>query len=204
MPPRAHADAHLRGKAIDPLRAVFLARSTKALSAIADRLGPSELAEATASPTNAAVLVAGLLQPGTIGLLREQDPLGPALVRGVQRREALLAAEGGVLGVADVAKRLHMSRQAVNKRRGAGQLLAVEVGRRGFLYPGWQLTDTGTLAGLADVLAALGEASPWAALRFFLSGSHRLSGKRPLDLLRAGKLEPVVRAAKAFDDHGAA
>ena len=109
-------------------------------------------------------------------------------------------AEGGVLGVADVAKRLRMSRQAVNKRRDAGQLLGIEVGRRGFLYPAWQLTDAGTLAGLPHVLAALGGAPPWAALRFFLSGSHRLSGKRPLDLLRAGKVETVVRAARAFDE----
>ena len=187
----------------DPLRAAFVARSVSALAAMAHRLGPAEIAEATASASNAAVLLRGMMQPSVAGLFAGEDPLAKAHARGVQRRDALLEAEGGVLPVEAVARRLRISRQAVNKRRDLGQLLAAEIGRRGYFYPVWQFDERGTLPGFPEALRALGDAPPWAAIRFFLAGSDRLGGKRPLDALRKGELPRVLRAARAFGEHGA-
>jgi hypothetical protein len=41
-------------------------------------------------------------------------------------------------------------------------------------------------------------------VRFFLAKNVRLDGDRPLDRLRRGDVDPVVRAARAFGEHGAA
>jgi hypothetical protein len=133
------------------------------------------------------------------------DPLAKARFRGVLAMRQVLGADGGTLSGQEVADLLRITRQAVDKRRKAGRLLAVETPKRGHLYFGWQFTDAGQeLPGLVDVLKALAEHDPWARARFFLSGNARLRGKRPLDLLRAGvgNLDRVLLAAGAFAQHG--
>jgi hypothetical protein len=137
-------------------------------------------------------------------LLVGGDPLAKARLRGALAQRELLSADGGALGGVEVATFLGVSRQAVDKRRKAGQLFAVELPRRGYLYPAWQLTGTGVLPGLEEVLAALHDHDPWAQARFFVTGNTRLGGKRPLDRLRRGEVEAVLRAARMFDEHGAA
>jgi hypothetical protein len=137
--------------------------------------------------------------------LLASDPLAKARLRGVLAMRELLSADGGAFTASDVAELLAITRQAVDKRRKAGQLLAVELPKRGLLYPAWQFGDTGaTLPGFVEVLAVLAQHDPWAQARFFVTGHHRLKGKRPLDLLREGELEPVLAAAHAFGEHGAA
>jgi hypothetical protein len=132
-----------------------------------------------------------------------KDPLLKARVRGVLAQRELLDADGGTLSAAEIAEVFGITRQAVDKRRNAGQLLALEAGKRGYLYPAWQLSDRGSIDGFAEVLAVLA-APPWAAARFFLSGNHRLRGRRPIDVLRKGDVEAVLAAAEMFGEHGAA
>ena len=132
------------------------------------------------------------------------DPLAKARLRGLVAEREILGADGGALSGAELGVALGLTRQAVDKRRKAGQLLALEVPKRGYLYPAWQVTDGGLLAGLPEVLAALPPDSSWARARFFLSGNDRCRGRRPLDLLRKGEVGPVLRAAKMFGEHGAA
>jgi hypothetical protein len=138
-------------------------------------------------------------------VLPTSDPLRMAKLRGLVARRELLSADGGALTASDVTKLLDISRQAVDKRRKAGQLLAVELPKRGLLYPAWQFSETGALLpGLVVVLAALREHDPWAQARFFVTSSDRLNDKRPLDLLRDGDVAPVLAAARSFGEHGAA
>ena len=148
-----------------------------------------------------------MLLEGLLGRMSvSRDPLARARLRGLIAQRELLEGEGGTLTSSEMAAALGVSRQAIDKRRRAGHLLAFEVAKRGYLYPAWQLTSAGLLLpGLVDVLEALPNDSPWADARFFLSGNLRLrNGRRPLDLLRRGEIEPVVRAAGVFGEHGAA
>jgi hypothetical protein len=123
-------------------------------------------------------------------------------LRGALARRELLEAEGGVIGPSSVADLLHVSRQAVGQRRAAGKLLGVET-PTGYMYPVWQFDGTHALAGLDEILHALDDHEPWTQLIFFLTKNDASGGKRPLDLLRQGKLSPILRAARVHGVHTA-
>jgi hypothetical protein len=185
-------------------RAMFLQRAREALRDVVLHLDREELQDALSSPSDAASLLHALTRPGVAGVFTQADPLAKARLRGLGRRDALLATEGGVLSSEACATKLHVSRQAIDKRRLAGKLLALDVGRRGYLYPAWQLVPEGVLPGLEEVLVELVAHPPLAKARFFLSANARLAGERPLDLLRRRAVLPVIKAAKAFAEQGAA
>jgi hypothetical protein len=96
---------------------------------------------------------------------------------------------------------------AVNRRRAAGRLLAVEGKRRRYRYPAWQVVEGVPLAGLEEILGILTERphAPITKISFFLSGNVRLGGERPLDRLRrGGEMESVRRAARLLGEQGGA
>lgn len=188
----------------DPLRAAFLCRALSALARLAPELGEQALGRAVAAPTDYATLLAALESPAAVTALRQDDPLTEARLRGLQARPQILQAEGGALTGAQVAGVLGISRQAVDKRRRSGRLLAVAADRRGYLYPAWQFTSEGVLPGLPEVLGAFTVASPWMQAAWFLAPNLYLDGARPLDALRHGQMDAVHRAAAAYGEQGAA
>jgi hypothetical protein len=115
----------------------------------------------------------------------------------------LLEAEGGVIGPEEVGKLLGITRQSVDKRRKAGTLLALEIGNR-FVYPVWQIESNRTLNHLEDTLAVLKDHDAWRKLSFFVHGNVRLGGRSPLQALRVGEYEDVLKAARTLGEHGAA
>ena len=121
--------------------ALFLTRVLRVFETLARDLPKEALSAAAAAPSDfEAVLQAILAGRGRwVDFDREKNPLALARLRGQQARQAFLSSEGGILSAAQVAELLNISRQAVNKRRQTGQLLALPVGRRRFAYPAWQL-----------------------------------------------------------------
>jgi excisionase family DNA binding protein len=132
-----------------------------------------------------------------------QDKLALALARGLEARQRLAQAEGGSLSSDEVARLLGISKTAVLKWLRAGRLLAWrEERRQAARFPCWQFDWHGqTLAGLEAVLEVLSRGErldAWAKILFFLQTRPSLGEKRPLDLLREGKLEKVRLAAAAY------
>ena len=150
------------------------------------------------------VMVTGFTQPEVLKSLAPDDPLASARLKGHQVKYELLYGDATPLSSSDVADLLHVSRQAVDKRRKKHQLLGVSLGRRGYLYPAEQFLDGQTVSGLDKVLAALQEYSAWTQLMFLKTGDVRLQGKTPLDCLREGQVEDVVQAAECYGDQSAA
>ena len=96
-----------------------------------------------------------------------------------------------------------MSRQAIGKRVQEGSLLALPGpnGRRN--YPTFQFTGEGTVIdGLKAVQEAFPSRKPWSVLNFLTNPQAPLGGRKPIDLLRAGKLEAVVEATRGIGVQG--
>ena len=135
--------------------------------------------------------------------LQHEPPLRAAWVRGLESRQRLILAEGGTFSAEQVARHLGLTRQAVDKRRRAGRLIALNTGRRGYAYPAWQFESEQVLAGVEAVLTDLIVRDGWIQTAFFLSGDPRLEGATPLDQLRTGNVEAVRRAARGYGEHSA-
>lgn len=163
------------------------------------RSAPEEvLADALASPSVRAGLVKLLTDtsaetddsPAT--RLREK-----ALARGLAAKETLRELAGGFRPTGWVAEHLGISRQAVDKRRKAGKLLAVEAADGTFAYPMCQFTSDGVVPGLEDALAALQVESPWERLSALVNPSPALGGRSVLSVLETGRSEKVREQALA-------
>lgn len=128
-----------------------------------------------------------------------QRALADAIQRGRPKWLEIMASEGGVVSVSQMATLLGISRQAVDKRRRAGRLLGFRDGGREYLYPAWQVRDGKLLPGLERVLAVLraGEHDTKSQFIYFLSPFARLWDQRPLDYLRNGGVDAIDAAEEA-------
>ena len=159
--------------------------------------------EATAAPTDQLVMLEALSSAPWVSELAAQDPIVASKLRGFELRQEMLKKSEGVLSSGRVAELLNVSRQAVDKRRAANQLLALTQGRRGYSYPGFQFEDGKTLDGLEEVLKICSALDPWMQLKFFTSPQERLGDKTPIEALRSGRVNDVVRAASGYGEQGA-
>lgn len=200
--PRSTVEAAARvlRASAEPTQGAFFARALNALVRLAPALGGRALGEATGAPSDVEVLRRALSRPEALMPPDDPAPRTDGSTAGLGVKERLLRAEGGVLPVTEVARVLGISRQAVDKRRRAGRLIGLSLGRRGYAYPAWQLHGGSTLLGLEQVLAALGEDDPWVPVIFLLNPHERLSDKTPLDALRDGRVEEVARVARWFGE----
>jgi len=187
-----------------PTRAALMARALNGLADLTPELSDEAVAHAIGARSDAGVLAHVLEEAPALTVLKRDDPLAAARLRGLRAKEELLEAEGGIWSAEQVARHLRLTRQAVDNRRRSGRLIGLDVGRRGFAYPAWQLDQGGVLAGLEEALSAMTVRAPWSQLAFFLSGDPRLGGERPLDALRRGCVEDVKRAARGYGEHSAA
>ncbi len=181
-----------------------VARALRAIDAIMEGVPHSAALEAVGKASDVGSLIA-LLQATSAPILEDQ-PFAKVLLRGVAARDELLTAEGGAMSADAVKDVLRLSsRQAVDNRRKAGKLLAVEAGRRGFLFPVWQFSSNGgMLPGFEATLGELRESGldPWMSLIFFLDPSPGLGGRTALQAVRDGDIDRVRKAAASAGEQG--
>jgi hypothetical protein len=193
----------LEASEVTVLQRALLTRVVKAIADVTEGVEERVAAEALSASSDEMVLLRLLEQPGVIATLKASDPLGPARVRGIAARQQMIDLAGGTLSSEEAARALHLTRQAVEKRRRAGRLLALSLGRRGHRYPAFQFGEGG-LPGLERVLGALKDHDPWTQLAFFVTRQSDLDDQTAVVRLRAGDVETVLRAAGAVGEHGAA
>lgn len=192
-------------KFADPLRRAFYSRVERVVRSLAETLEPEVLSKAAAAPKDDLALVRALASPESLDSLSQEDAFAEARLRGIETRRQLLEAQGGSLRSEEAQARLDLSRQGLNKRRTNNRLLGLSTGKRGYQYPLWQFDDRatqGVLVGLEDVLGALADLDPWTQLAFMVNGNALLGGLSPVAALRKGRVEEVVRAARAYGEQG--
>ena len=181
----------------------FFSRMVRVVKGLETDLTSERIEEATAAPTDQLVLLKALGSASWASELSSEDPVLAAKLKGLELRRDMLKIAGGALTSEKVAEILGVSRQAVDKRRVAGQILALTQGRRGYSYPGFQFDDGKILNGLEQVLENLRSVDPWMQLRFFTCPNERLDEKTPIEVLQKGKLRDVIAAASIYGEQGA-
>jgi hypothetical protein len=131
----------------------------------------------------------------------DPDPLAPALARNEEHREMLLRRAGGALSAEEAARSLEMTREAVDEWRRAGLLLAIPEGSD-WRYPACQFQQSDVVPGLAEVVRGLAAAGPWVTLDFLLAPDTVLGGRTPLQALRKGDRDAVLRLVRASRGDG--
>jgi hypothetical protein len=203
-PPQVQeAIARLLDHASRPLRSAVLTRWLHLAADVLDVAATRTLTQSASAGSDLSAVLASLQDAAVAEkLVREHPALTAARIRGIEARQQILTAEGGTWTVEQVARHLHLTRQAVDHRRRAGRLLALPVGRHGYLYPAWQFGTEGVLTGLEPILTALDPHDAWGKVIFLLSPHPDLDGKTPVQALRAGRTGSVRELADAFTDHG--
>jgi hypothetical protein len=134
----------------------------------------------------------------------QPGPRARALLRGAEAIAADLKAADGTFDLEAVCRLTHLTRQAIHKQVSDGRLLAVPGPSNRNVYPVTQFNSDGRpVEGLKEVRDALGSRSPWMLLNFLVNADARLGNRKPIDLLRAGKLEAVLEAAGRVGLQGA-
>jgi hypothetical protein len=129
--------------------------------------------------------------------LTRMQPIHRARMRGALRRAEILS-DPEMLSAEAAGREIGISRQAIDKRRRNGALLALPAGKD-YRYPAWQFAGGAALPGLKDVLRTLGDIGPWTTYRFFTSPSFTLGGRTPADTLKSkAALGRVLQAAERF------
>ena len=114
---------------------------------------------------------------------------------------SLIDQSGGAVTAVKAAKLLGKTRQAVEKRRERGTLLAVMAAGE-YLYPLFQFDSPAVLAGLPDVLKAFTVRNGWTQLSVLLSPQDALDGRSVVEALKQGDVEGAASVVATFGDTG--
>jgi hypothetical protein len=120
------------------------------------------------------------------------------LDRNLGRRDELLQ---GAMSAPEVAKLLRTSRQTPHDRVKSRSLLSIK-DKGKWLFPVWQFDEEGSdrvVEGLPEVLRILSAnsaMSTYAQMSWLKRPNKRLGGLEPINALKSGKLDAVVREAR--------
>ena len=125
-----------------------------------------------------------------------------AKLRGLRAREIMLNYQGSPWKSNLVANHLQISVQMVSRKRRSHQLLGVSFSQKEYLYPSWQFSENGILAGLELVMSTLeaGLVPDWDKLRFFVSHDERLGANTPVEALLSGRIKEVNALAGVYGE----
>ncbi len=107
---------------------------------------------------------------------------------------AWAAQVGPALSQGDAARLLGKSEQAVSKDRA---LLRVKLRSGRVVYPLCQFSGRAVVGGVAEVVHELRDSlEPLTVCSWLTARNRQLQGRRPIDSLRAGDVDQVVRLAR--------
>lgn len=108
-------------------------------------------------------------------------------------------ADTELLGAGDLAERLNVSRGTLDNWRKANKIIGFRKGLRNFVYPTRQFERLKPIDGLDRIVTFFPTAED--AWEWLVIPNHSIGDKAPIDRLRAGEVEYVVRAAEGALDY---
>ena len=100
----------------------------------------------------------------------------------------------------EVAERLGVTRQSVDRYRTGGKVLALST-PRGFVFPEAQFHERAIVPGLDQVLKALQGISFWEALSGLVTATSTLGGRSVIEALKTSgseDLQKIVEVVRAY------
>jgi hypothetical protein len=184
----------------EPQKLALVARAVKGLDvAINARFNAVDEVNILSASTDVGALARALTAAASDRAVSKLDPTAELIAAGAARKAELVDMAGGLYPLQEVASILKISRQAIEKRRKAGTIIAVRTGDD-YRYPACQFTPDGMVEGLDGILKAMPIRADWMRLEWLLTPDDALDGVSPLEALKAGRLGDVMELARA---HGA-
>jgi excisionase family DNA binding protein len=162
-------------------------------------LSPAAAAFVRQHPNQAQLAVRAALEAAAAQFdwLNRQETEVPDSLRPYVAEPSVGAPLVGVIGADEASRRLDVSRATVYNWIDARRLIGWRLTRQGIQIPAEQIVGPGELVlGIERVLQLIPE--PRAAWRFLDEESqHFDTPQRPIDALKAGKIEEAITAARA-------
>jgi hypothetical protein len=123
--------------------------------------------------------------------------LARTLVASMGSADVWSEAIGPVYDVAGVMRILGISKQAISKRE---NLLALTTGSGRVVYPAFQFVGAKAVDGISQIKVLLPNdlISPWDLASWLNAPESDLGGKKPIEFLRRGIVEPVLLSAASW------
>ena len=165
-----------------------------------DSVVRTALAAPTALGSMARLVAEGaVLAPGA----EAAEPLAASYARSAERKRRVIERAGGEIGATEVGTLLGISRQAVDKRRAEGKLLAIRSPSGDYRYPSVQFTADGNVVPhLAKWLAVCGWRDEWMQLQLLTARARTLGGPTVCEALASGDDALVDEALRLAETAG--
>lgn len=122
----------------------------------------------------------------------ESDPFAAAIARSARVQQELIVMADAMLTETEVADRLAVTPQALDRLREGNDLLAVQRDSA-WLYPAFQFESAVVCAGIKQVLNAYNGHDPWSVMDILLACDDTLGDRSLLDAIRDGDHDAVDR-----------
>ncbi len=96
-----------------------------------------------------------------------------------QYKAQLLTKAGGTIGLSEIANRLQISQQELDKLRNINKVISLRINGE-FRYPSCQFDGPGLVPGLQQILKALPIQDAWMRLEWLPTEDEALQGQSPL------------------------
>jgi hypothetical protein len=109
----------------------------------------------------------------------------------------LRQAEGGAYTGTDLRTKWSLSTAVLHRRRKEHRIVYWRDAQHEFHYPRWQFNTAGArLPGIQEILQIFESSDEWRVMGYFLGPRKQLENRRPLDLLREGKIQDAIAHAR--------
>ena len=159
--------------------------------------GEPRIVEAFGDPRQTSSPKIGHLEMGADEAAELDVALGEARERG-RHAVAEILASADMLSADAFAAHLKMTRETVNSRRKAHQVLALQGATRGYRYPVWQVGEDGRPFSVLPVLFDILDDDPWEVYRLLAQRHAELEGLTGWEALGRRQDEAVVETARGI------
>lgn len=186
---------------VEDVRLAVAIRAFRGAQSASSKATCEQLMRAVVSQTDAEVLAHLISHDLPVRVEGSTAALAGSVTRTIEHRRVLKETAGEMLTPGQVQELVGITRQEVDKRRDAGELLALRLGSDWF-FPAVQFVDGGTHPLMERVLKAHEGCDPWVVLDEILAENEMFGRKSLVDVIRDGGTKDIERYLRQLAGDG--